>query len=258
MQFVQYSFVQFPTLLLLLIFSSWAHAAPGSTATSTDIVETTPLPDNSDTHIRFAFSGGMGFGIAEFGERTAVLPAPDSASYRSLPYSGTYRPQSLLSFRTVESVLFPMGSTRDLVLGAGLDVLTQLSSEHSYESDKSIPIDLQLLSLAFEGGVRKKIGSWQSVEILGGIDVGVFGKTSFSYLSKGETNISKEYTIEDRIGLASFRLGLRARYLVHCWSFLSLGTELDGSFSKLSVASRKTGIWAQTTTVRGVLSVDID
>ena len=238
------------------MLNSLAHA--NSNTTAADMNETKPNPETSGTHIRFAFSGGMGFGSAEFGERTAVSPAPDSTTYGSMPYSGTYRPQSLLSFRTVESVLFPMGNTRDLVLGIGLDVLTQLDSRHSYVSNKGLPIDLQMLSIAFEGGVRKKLDSWQSVEILGGLDAGVFGKTSFIYQSKAETNLIKEYTVEDRLGLASFRLGLRARYLLHCWSFLSLGTELDGSFSKLAVASRSDGIWTQTTTVRGVLSLDID
>lgn len=208
--------------------------------------------------IRFAFSGGVGIGNAEFGERNTLKPVPDATLHGSTPITGSYRSSSLVSLRTIESVLLPQSPTRDLVLGAGVDVQTRVQSQHSYSAVKGIPIDIEAYSLAFEAGVRKRVWGLQSLEILGGLDWILNGKTSFTYKAKDDSLAFKEYVQEDKLGMSSVRMALRGRYLIQVLDFLSAGVEVDGALSRFSVAARQDAVWTQTSSVRAMLAIDID
>ncbi len=211
-----------------------------------------------DLRFRFAFSGGMSLGNAELGQRTALTPSPESAVYGANPVSGSYRASNLISLRTMESVFLPRTATRDLVLGVGLDVQTHLLTERSYTPEKGIPLDLEAYALALEGGLRKRLWGLQSLEILGGIDWVLLGKTKFAYRAKNESMVTTDYMQEDKLGLASFRVALRGRYMLQFVDFLSAGLEVEGALGRYAVASRADAMWTQSTTLRGVFALELN
>jgi hypothetical protein len=217
-----------------------------------------PGDTKADLKLRFAFSGGMGWGNADIPPRLALSPAPDSSLYNDNPISGSYNSLSLVSLRTIESVLIPLSPTRDLVLGVGLDVQTKVQSSHSYEFQKRVPIDFEAYALAFEAGVRKRVWGLQSLEVLGGLDWVVSGKTAFQYRAKGTDLVLRDFSQEDKLGMASFRVVLRGRYMIQFLNFLSAGLEFDGALGRYAVAARSEGMWTQTSTLRGVMSIDLD
>jgi hypothetical protein len=213
---------------------------------------------SKDLKLRFAFSGGLGFGNADVPVRTALSPVPESTLYNDSPVSGSYSSVSLLSLRTLESVLVPLSPTRDLVMGIGLDVQSRVQPKHSYEFQKRVPIDFEAYALALELGVRKRVWGLQSLEVLGGLDWVVSGKTAFTYRGKDSDLVLKEYSQEDKLGIASLRVALRGRYMVQFLDFLSAGAEFDGALGRYVVESRSEAMWTQTSTLRGVLAIDLD